>query len=77
MIVSRNAERSGSKGCPLIGAYVSSCAANSDWISSDFMYIGLAVDGFPPGPVPVGDGQILPYLIHTGESIGTQHGVGR
>ena len=35
--VSHKAERSGSEGCPLIGAYVSSFAAKSDCISSDFM----------------------------------------
>ena len=37
MRVSCKEKRSGSKGCPSIGAYVSSFAANSDWISSDFM----------------------------------------
>ena len=35
--VSRKAERSGSKGCPSIDAYVLSFVAKSDWISSDFM----------------------------------------
>ena len=40
-------------------------------------HIGIAVYGFPPGPVPVGDGLFLPYLIHRGELIGTKHGVGR
>ena len=37
MNVSRKAERSRSKGCPSIGAYVSSFVAKSDWILSDFM----------------------------------------
>ena len=35
--VSCRAERSGSEGCPLTGAYVSSVATKSDCISSDFM----------------------------------------
>ena len=39
-------------------------------------HTGLAVDGFPPGPVPIRTGQFLPYLIITGETIGMQHGVG-
>ena len=40
-------------------------------------HICLAVYGFPLDTVPVGTGQVLPFLINTGEAIGTQHGVGR
>ena len=36
-IVPRKVERSGSKGCPLTGAYVSSAVAKSYCILSDFM----------------------------------------
>ena len=42
-----------------------------------FCHIGLAVDGLPSGPVPVGAGQFLPDLVRPGGTVGTQHGVGR
>ena len=39
-------------------------------------HICLEVDGFPLDPVPVGTGQVLPFLISTGGAICKQHGVG-
>ena len=42
-----------------------------------FGHIGLPVYCLPSGPCPVGAGQFLPNFVCPGETVGTQHGVGR
>ena len=42
-----------------------------------FGHVGLPVYCFLSGPVPVGAGKFLPDFVCPGETVGTQHGVGR